>query len=199
MITPGLRERKKEQTRARLIASAMKLCKARGYDGATVEMIAADAEVSVTTFFRYFESKDDVLLTSFDATRERIETAIRDREPGVPVMAALRDVMTEVLRESGLTRKRSDLRSIETVPRLHDRVRDYEERLQVVISEAFADELDVAVSDLRPQMLAGAVMGAFHASRRAWLDGPRDLTYGDHLMRALDLVERMVEPIERPG
>ena len=61
--SPGLRERKKQRTRAMLIDAAMDLCLKQGYEQTTVEQIAAAADVSPRTFSRYFATKDAVFLT----------------------------------------------------------------------------------------------------------------------------------------
>lgn len=59
----GLRERKKQRTRATLIDAAVDLCLRQGYEQTTVEQIAAAAEVSPRTFSRYFAAKDAVFMT----------------------------------------------------------------------------------------------------------------------------------------
>lgn len=59
---PGLRERKKAKTRAAIQAAALELFKRHGYDSTTVDQIAERAEVSQSTFFRYFPTKEDVVL-----------------------------------------------------------------------------------------------------------------------------------------
>jgi AcrR family transcriptional regulator len=198
VMSGGLRERKKQQTRDRCVAAALRLFRERGYEGATVELIAAEADCSVTTFFRYFQSKEDAFLASFLDLQERFERALRDRPSGVPVMAALRAIVSEVVQEfAEHAEGRDHLKAFESVPELHDRIREYQDRPRQIITAAFAEELGVDPTDLRPQMLAGAVGGAFESARNAWLEGPRDVPLHDHMMRAFDLVEQMAEPIVR--
>src|SRR3954463_6203690 len=60
-MTDGLRERKKWETRAALMQSALRLFSERGYDHVSPADIAADANVSTRTFFRYFEHKPDAV------------------------------------------------------------------------------------------------------------------------------------------
>jgi AcrR family transcriptional regulator len=70
----SLREQKKEQTRQALIAAAERLFDEQGYEGTTVEQIAAAANVSTRTFFTYFRHKADVL---YHNSTESVEAALR--------------------------------------------------------------------------------------------------------------------------
>src|SRR6201994_1539842 len=89
----GLRERKKARTRAPIRREARRLFREQGYQATTVEQIAAAAEVSPSTFFRYFPTKEDVVLQD-DMDIRLVEALARqppDRTPIAAVRAALRE------------------------------------------------------------------------------------------------------------
>jgi AcrR family transcriptional regulator len=62
----GLRERKKQRTRATLIDAAVELCERQGFERTTVDQIAAIADVSPRTFSRYFATKDAIAVAMID-------------------------------------------------------------------------------------------------------------------------------------
>jgi len=62
----GLRERKKQRTRATLVDAAVELCERQGFERTTVDQIAAIADVSPRTFSRYFATKDAIALALID-------------------------------------------------------------------------------------------------------------------------------------
>ena len=75
----GLRERKKRQTRAAILAAAGELFEARGYEHVTVAEIADAASISVKTLFTYFRSKEDLAFADEHEFRDQLAHAIRSR------------------------------------------------------------------------------------------------------------------------
>ncbi len=79
---PGLRELKKQRTRATLIDAAVQLCIDQGYDNTTVEQIAAAAEVAPPrTFSRYFSNKEAVLVAIMDEVAGDVAAALARQPP----------------------------------------------------------------------------------------------------------------------
>jgi AcrR family transcriptional regulator len=93
----GLRERKKQRTRAVLIDAAIELCLRNGYDQTTVEQIAAAADVSPRTFSRYFATKDAVFLTLIEDYVEQVTLELASIPPEVGPLEALRVAHVETL------------------------------------------------------------------------------------------------------
>jgi AcrR family transcriptional regulator len=93
----GLRERKKLQTRAALLASATSLFEARGYEHVTVAEIADAANISVKTFFTYFRSKEDLAFADDHRLLEQIIGAVRSRPHGTSPADAVGALLVELL------------------------------------------------------------------------------------------------------
>ncbi|MFF2118685.1 TetR/AcrR family transcriptional regulator [Kitasatospora sp. NPDC058184] len=90
MIEPtGLRARKKARTRDAIAEAAVSLFLAHGFDQVSVSDIAAAAEVSKPTLFRYFPTKEDLVLQRFADHQGEAARVVRDRPSDVSPMAAL--------------------------------------------------------------------------------------------------------------
>jgi AcrR family transcriptional regulator len=92
----GLRERKKAKTRAAIQAHAVRLFRAQGYDATTVEQIAEAAEVSTSTVFRYFPTKEDLVIA--DEYDPLLIAAFENQPPGMSPIQALRAALGSTLR-----------------------------------------------------------------------------------------------------
>src|SRR3954462_5430579 len=96
---PGLRARKKEQTRRLIANTARRLFAERGFEAVTVAEVARAADVAEKTVFNYFATKEDLFYSGMEAFEERLLDAIRDRARGETVLAAFRRF---VLRPQGV-------------------------------------------------------------------------------------------------
>jgi AcrR family transcriptional regulator len=97
---PGLRERKKQRTRSMLIDAAVQLCGKQGYDGTTVDQIAAVADVSPRTFSRYFATKDAVILALIDDMVDVIAAQLAQQPPELAELDALLAAHIAMMRAS---------------------------------------------------------------------------------------------------
>ncbi len=89
--TPGRRARKKAATRQALADEALELFFERGFDAVGVKEIADAADVSVATLFKHFPNKESLVFDDDQNEQEGLVAAVRDRQPGVDVVASLRD------------------------------------------------------------------------------------------------------------
>ena len=165
----GLRERKKEETRRLLLEGAARLFRERGFESTTVADIAAYANVSVRTFFRYFESKEEVLLPDGVQIFAYVERALAawpaDEEPLDAVCAALLEAAKPFSASTltALTRPLGDVENVVTA-RLVQAFADFEERLAVLVRDRLPR--DTPDADLRAAVIAGAALSAVRAVLR---------------------------------
>jgi len=87
--TPTRRERKKQETRQRLMEAALRLFHEQGYDATTVEQIAEAADVAKGTFFNYFETKEALLPALFEWRMQELAAALLP-ERGAPASPVAR-------------------------------------------------------------------------------------------------------------
>jgi AcrR family transcriptional regulator len=157
---PGLRERKKAKTRASIQAHALRLFAKQGYHATTVEQIADAAEVSPSTFFRYFPTKEDVVL--HDELDPKMLDALRDAPPELSPVAAVRLAMRstfEGLTEAEGARELQRHELARSVPELRARMLDQFAGGLEMLTVALADRLGRSPDDVAVRALAGAIVG----------------------------------------
>jgi AcrR family transcriptional regulator len=99
MGAPGLRERKKAQTRRRISDVATRLFITRGFEQVSVAEVAEAAEVSKMTVFNYFPRKEDLILDRHTELIDLLTDSIRGRAEGESPLAALRQLLVGIARE----------------------------------------------------------------------------------------------------
>jgi AcrR family transcriptional regulator len=191
MSSPGLRERKKQKTRWAIQEHAMRLFAQQGYDETTVEQIAAAAEISPSTFFRYFKTKEDVVVQDRydDLIVEKIGAAPADLGPIGMIRWTMREVFGgldpgEI--DEGLARGRLILENQAV------RARSLQNMLAVTgaMAAAVATRMGRPVDDFRVRALCGACLGAMVECIMAWMvEGGQLIDLAKSVDDALDVVE----------
>jgi AcrR family transcriptional regulator len=170
---PGLRERKKARTRAAIREHAFRLFRQQGYDATTVEQIAEAAEVSPSTFFRYFPTKEDVVLQD-DLDLLWME-AIQEQPPEMSPIAAMRAGVHAAFARMGedeWAQMRETTELVLAAPAVRGRMLEELARTTQRLAEAVAERAGRDPADFAVRALAGAVVGVAMA---AWFDEGGDL------------------------
>jgi AcrR family transcriptional regulator len=165
----GLRERKKARTRVSIREHALRLFREQGYPATTVEQIAAAAEVSPATFFRYFPTKEDVVLRD-DLDIFTLE-ALKAQPAGLSAIAALRAAAAESLAAmspADMQRLAESTQLTFVVPEV--RARAVEEFARTIdgMAAALAARIGRDPDDFPTRVMAGAIIGAIMSATMPW-------------------------------
>jgi AcrR family transcriptional regulator len=178
---PGLRERKKQQTRETIERVALKLFAERGFDETTVADIAEAADVSARTIFSYFDSKEAILFCEESSSFERLKEMLEQRPPGMTTADAMREFLSSVgpHDEAALLRKKVLMAN----PALGVRMRA---RFESLLQESIAKDLGGGADDIRSRLIAASINAAFTTMREQLEAG--DEPNHEQVMRTLDEV-----------
>jgi AcrR family transcriptional regulator len=167
----GLRERKKSLTREHIAHAADELFRQRGFDAVTVDDVAQAAEVSKKTVFNYFPSKEDLVFDRAEEREQQSVAAVRDRQPGVSVIDAFRQLA--LARLATLEQHRAGHRSggffdlVESSPILQRRAAEVQAHLVAVVTDALREQTRATASDPMPGAIAATLLGAQRALSRS--------------------------------
>jgi AcrR family transcriptional regulator len=176
----GLRERKKEQTRRAIEDAAFRLFAERGFDGTTIDDIVEEVEVSPRTFFRYFDSKEDVVIGFFDEMGEELRAMVAARPPEEPPFTAVHRALGSLIdlymarADRVLAAKRLAL----DTPAIRARLLDKHARWENGVTEELAARLAVDPErDPRPRLIAAVALAGFSCAVTTWVtsEGRKDL------------------------
>jgi AcrR family transcriptional regulator len=192
-VVESLQGRRRRYVAAEISRAAMRLFAERGFDAVTVDEIAESAGMSARTFFRYFASKDDVVLQYRRRLDDRLVDTVAARPPEEGAVTALRNAFLTTSTVPPEDRDLVALRSrvLFEAPALRGRAHAEQTTSSGPLVRALADRMgvDPAVDD-RPQILAVAMAAVASLAFEAWvLDGGRD-DPADRIGDALATLER---------
>jgi AcrR family transcriptional regulator len=158
----GLRERKKARTRAEIRAQGLRLFAEQGYHETTTEQIAAAADVSPSTFFRYFPTKERIVLA--DDLEEVMVAAFAAQPRDLPVFTALARAIESGMAELNGDHAQERRRLISTVPELQlARLADIDRMASALVAAA-SERVGLGEDPFEARILAGALGGAVKAA-----------------------------------
>ncbi len=168
----GLRERKKERTRTEIVEVATRLFLERGFDAVTVDEIAAEAEVSHRTFYRYFSCKEDLVLHDIRGALDDLRQAFAQRPAAEPVIESIRAVILELAagyeHDADLDRKLGEL--LLASPALQHRKQEHHVAFEAALVPLIADRLATdPVIDMRPALIAACAGAAIRVATDTWI------------------------------
>jgi AcrR family transcriptional regulator len=193
----GLRERKKVATRLAIAHAALALFEERGYDATTVDDIAAAANVSRRTFFRYFAGKDEVFIVDPEGKLRALHVALADGPPDEPTIDALRrGILALAATYFDPELVRTEARIAHREPAIAAAGLAYQVRWEDALAQEVADDLRVDVNlDPRPRIVAHAAVAILRAGAASWLAGSGRGEPADEVARTFDLTVPALEAV----
>jgi AcrR family transcriptional regulator len=167
-VRPGLRERKKQKTRETIVNVALELFCEQGYEQTTIAEIADAADVSPRTIFAYFPSKEDILFCDVPQIYERWTRVLERRGEDVTALDALRDIIAGSLDLGPVELLRKRIVACDETLKRSQRARMAP--FEQMMVDAIAKDLGAGPGDIRPHIVAAALVAALSAIR------DRDLT-----------------------
>jgi AcrR family transcriptional regulator len=196
----GLRERKKIKTRTAIRDATYALIQEQGYDATTIEQIAERAEVSPSTVFRYFPTKEDIVLTDeYDAI---LLEELRARPADEPWMDSVRYIMRKAI-GLGTTEKpevtRLRARLMVEVPAVRSRMLESMSATGKLLAEAVAGRTGRDERSLEVRVYTKSLIGGLSEIALYWAENDFRDDLLDLVDRALDLFEYGLTPEKSSG
>jgi len=169
----GLRERKKAKTRAAIRRHALQLFREQGFASTTIDQIVDPLEISQSTFFRYFPTKEDVVLQ--DDFDDLVIDALKRQPAELSPLSALRTAIQEAfatMSPEELAEEREREALIMSTPELRSRMLDDFGRTIQLISDLFSERLGRAPDAFAVRVFSGALIGAMLAATFTFVEDP---------------------------
>ncbi|WP_444545074.1 TetR/AcrR family transcriptional regulator [Streptomyces filipinensis] len=186
----GLRERKKIKTREAIRAATYALVEEQGYDATTIDQIAERAEVSPSTVFRYFPTKEDIVLT--DEYDPLILEEIRARPADEPWSETMRYVLHRALEfgmddDLAVSRLRTHL--MVQVPAVRSRMMESMSATGRMLCEAIGERTGRDPDSLEVRVYAMSLIGALMETSMYWAENDHRDDFAALVDRTLDVME----------
>ncbi|GGZ94141.1 TetR/AcrR family transcriptional regulator [Streptomyces echinoruber] len=187
---PGLRERKKIKTRQAIRSATYALIREQGYEATTIEQIAERAEVSPSTVFRYFPTKEDIVLT--DEYDPLLLEELRRRPADEPWTESVRHVVRKAAgigaeEDPEVTRLRARLSA--EVPAVRSRMIESMSVTGRLLRQAIGERTGLDPDGLEVRVFAMSLVGGLMEVYLYWAEHGYEEDLQELIDRALDVIE----------
>ena len=165
---PGLRERKRQQTRERLTRVAMALFLERGFEATTLDDIAAAADISRRSFFHYFASKEDVVFAWQEGSTAALIAAVATRPANESMLTAAENAIAAMARQLEPGEAIAMARLKRENPALQARDQVKYEKLERALAEALGKRAGHKTEKLQARLVAMITIGAMRIGAEFW-------------------------------
>lgn len=189
-----VRERSRRAVRDELTQLAQTMFVEKGYDETTIDDLAAAAGMSRRTFFRYFASKEELVVGKYEVLGEQLADDLAARPIDEPIWRSLRHVFGRVISYFESEARSATTLAMESIVREHPALNaSYLDRIsrmqELVLAEARARADQTDFADPRIHAIVGAAFSCLLAAWTTWLAIERSQPFGDVLDRAMDAVQ----------
>lgn len=200
-LLPGLRERKKRETRATVMRRALELFERKGFAATTIPEIAHTAGVSPRTVSSYFPAKEDLVFPDAIEVFDGLAARLADRAVGETTADVLRAWIVELDKQIEPDLEVLRRKVVDANEHLQAHGRGFMARGEELVAQAIATDLRCAPTDLEVRMASAATLAVF-----AVIGDERPVTCSDQrepaslaqVDRALVFVEAGIRALQRP-
>ena len=193
----GLREISRAAVRTQITEAANALFVERGYEQTTIDDIAAAVGMSQRSVFRYFPTKEDIIVGKFDLVADDMLAVLRQRPTDEPVWESLRrcfDLLVPYVDAPGKHEVAEPMqRIVFDTPHLLARYLEKLQRMQNALVQALRERAEASGApftddDPAPRAIAAAAFGCLVAAQHAWLAAGAAGTFAEAIDRAMSAV-----------
>ncbi|MDO9609845.1 MAG: TetR family transcriptional regulator [Brevundimonas sp.] len=171
-VEPGLRERKRIETHARIQAEGIRLFLQNGFEATTLDEVAAAADVSRRTLLNYFGSKEEIVFSIKADFPQRIADAVAARPAQEPLLDMVEGALADVAARFQTPEILALTRLIHDTPSLQAGDHAKYERMERLLAHALAARKGMAPDDVACRVVAGAAVSIMKLAAEAWLARP---------------------------
>src|SRR6266704_3194879 len=189
-----VRERSRRTVRSELAQLAVDLFVEKGYDETTIDDLAAAAGMSKRTFFRYFASKEELVMGKYEILGEQLAEDLAARPADEPIWASMRQVFGRVVEYFESEARGATAVAMENIVRDHPTLNaSYLERVSRM-QELVLDEVRTRTgrpdpADPRTAAIVGAAFSCLIAAWTTWLTTNQAQPFGELLDQAMDAIQ----------